>query len=73
MVEVGEDRYGVDENEFKQRWTSLTGTMMVKLMVMTFLSLIRMDETEIYDLCCCCGCTVFDRFGVMTSTRWTIT
>jgi hypothetical protein len=27
---------GVDESEFKPQWASLTGTMMVELMVMTF-------------------------------------
>jgi hypothetical protein len=42
----GEDRFGVDENEFKQRWTNLTGTVMVKLMVTTFLSLITMDSRQ---------------------------
>ena len=30
-------------------------------------------ETEIYDLYWCCCCSVGDRFGVATSTRWTIT
>ena len=63
---------GVDKSEFKPRWTSLTGTMMVETMVMTFFSLITMDNTEIYHLYWCCGCSIDERFGVVISTRWTM-
>jgi hypothetical protein len=38
---------------------------MVKLMAMTFLLLITMDETETYNLYWCCGCSVGERFGVV--------
>jgi hypothetical protein len=54
-------------------WGDEDVVVMAKLMAMTFLVLITMDETEIYNLYWCCGCSVGERFGVMISTWWAIT
>ena len=58
----------VDESEFKQQKTSLTGTMTVELIVA-----ITMDETANYDIYWCCGCSVGDRSSVVISKGWTTT